>query len=177
MLIHKPTSGYDSFYQPYLDDVPNDGDLLAHLKEIILETEKLISGLSDEQLLYRYEKDKWTIKDILVHLSDCERIITYRAMRIARGDKTGLPGFDEGTFALAARANERDTKIILKELSALREASVVFIESLDEESLDRTGTANGFPMSARLLVNHLYGHHKHHLEMIRKKYLSSIGTM
>ena len=169
--IYKPTDGVPSFYQPYMDCVPNDGNLLQHLKDIRDETEELISGLSEEKLTYSYRKDKWTIKDILVHLADCERVIIYRAMRIARADKTNLPGFDENLFASNANANNRKVDDIMKELSALRAATVVFIETLDEESLNRTGTANGFPLSARLLVNHIYGHHRHHLNIIRERYL------
>lgn len=169
--IYKPTNDVPSFYQPYMDRVPNDGNLLQHLKDILAETEELISSLSEEKLLYSYSKDKWTIKDIMVHLSDCERVIIYRAMRIGRGDKTNLPGFDENLLASNANANTRKVDGILKELSILRAATIVFIETLDEESLDRTGTANGYPLSARLLVNHIYGHHRHHLNIIREKYL------
>ena len=95
----------------------------------------------------------------------------YRAMRIARGDKTDLPGFDEKLFASNVNANKRKADDILKELSMLRKATIVFIETLDEESLERTGTANGYPMSTRLLVNHIYGHHRHHLNIIRDRYL------
>ena len=169
--IYKPTDDIPSFYQPYMDYVPNDGNLPEHLKDILAETAVLIGGLPEEKLLYRYSKDKWTIKDIMVHLGDCERVIIYRAMRIARGDKTNLPGFDENLLASNANANARKVDGILKELSILRAATIVFLETLDEESLERTGTANGYPLSARLLVNHIYGHHKHHLNIIREKYL------
>jgi uncharacterized damage-inducible protein DinB len=169
--INKPMNDVPAFYQPYMDCVPDDGNLLQHLREILTETGELISGLAEEKLTYRYSKDKWTIKDILVHLSDCERVIIYRAMRIARADKTNLPGFDENLFAANANAGSRKIEDMLKELAVLRAATIVFIDTLDEESLDRTGTANGYPLSARLLVNHIYGHHRHHLNIIREKYL------
>lgn len=169
--IYKPTDGVPSFYQPYLACVPDDGDLLQHLQEIKTETEKLVSGLSEEQLAYRYSPDKWTIKDITAHLSDCERVIIYRTTRIARGDKTNLPGFDEELFASNANANNRKIGDIMTELAAFRSASIVFIDTLDEEALDRSGMANGYPLSARLLVNHLYGHHRHHLNIIQERYL------
>jgi len=169
--IYKPATGYPSFYQQYMNNVPDDGDLIRHLNEIKIETEQLAIGLSEEKLNYSYSKGKWTIKNVLVHLADCERVLIYRAMRIARGDKTDLPGFDEKLFALNANAQNRDVASILKELSVLRTATIVFIETLDEESLDRTGTANGYPMSTRLLVNHIYGHQRHHLNIIRDRYL------
>ena len=107
----------------------------------------------------------------MLHLADCERVIIYRAMRIARGDKTNLPGFDEAAFVTAANASSRPINDIMEEQKAYRAASILFIKSLSEEELNNTGTANGYPLSARLLVNHLYGHHKHHLDIIKERYL------
>jgi len=169
--IYKPTDGFPSFYQPYMDCVPDDGELLLHLTSIIPETAALLATLSDDQLLYRYAESKWTIKDIILHLADCERVIIYRTMRIARADKTNLPGFDEDLFVANANADKRDIQNILAELKAYRTASIVFIESLDDEALNRSGTANNFPLTARLLVNHLYGHHRHHLNILNERYL------
>ena len=171
-LIQKPQAGFPSFYQPYLDCVPEDGKLLSHLKEIITETETLLTSLTEEQLLYRYSEGKWTIKDIILHLADCERVIIYRAMRFARADKTNLPGFDEDAFVAHANANSRSIDDIMRELTAYRNASILFIESLDELALERSGTANNYPLTARLLVNHLYGHHRHHLNIIKERYLA-----
>ena len=171
--IYKPTTGIPAFYQAYIDNVPADGNLLQHLEAIQIETEKLVAGLSEEKLNFSYSKNKWTIKDILVHLADCERVIIYRAMRIGRGDKTELPGFDENIFASNAGAGNRKIEDILKELSAVRLASLVFIESLNDESLDRTGTANGYALSTRLLVNHIYGHQRHHLKIIKERYFNT----
>ena len=169
--IYKPTGGYADFYQPYMDNVPDDGNLCQHLTDINIETEKLISPLSEDELSYRYSEGKWTIKDILVHLCDCERIFIYRATRIARADKTDLPGFDESLLAAHANANSRTVDNILRELKAARSSSLIFINTLEEEALNRSGTANGYPMSTRLLVNHIYGHHRHHLNIIRERYL------
>ena len=104
-LIAKPTSGIPSFYQSYIDLVPDDQFLLQHLQQQVEKTRILIKDLTETQLLFRYASDKWTIKEILVHLSDCERIIIYRTMRIARGDSTLLPGFDESAYAINAQAN------------------------------------------------------------------------
>ena len=172
-LIRKPaeeTVVY--FYKPYMNLVPDDGKLTQHLKDILAETETLVATLTEEQLLHRYAEGKWTIKDLMLHLADCERVIIYRAMRIARADKTDLPGFDENLLVATAGANNRDIKKIMAELKACRASSIAFIESLDDESLDRTGSANKFEISARLLVNHVYGHHKHHLDIIKERYLA-----
>lgn len=171
-LIQKPLANVPSFYEPYLAQVPDDGHLLTYLHEILTETISLARSLSEEKLNYRYASGKWTIKDLLVHLSDCERVIIYRAMRMGRGDTTNLPGFDENLFVENAHAANRDLEDILTELSAARAASIAFIGSLSEEALNSEGTANGYPLSCRLLVNHLYGHHKHHLTIIKERYLS-----
>jgi len=170
-IISKPTIGVPDFYQHYIDMVPDDGELLGHLSNILTETETLISTLTEEKLLYRYAPGKWSIKDLMLHLADCERVIIYRATRIARGDKTNLPGFDEESFAAAAAADKRPIAVIMEELRVFRQASIVFIGNLSEEELDKTGAANGYPLSVRLLVNHLYGHHKHHLNIISERYL------
>jgi hypothetical protein len=93
-------------------------------------------------------------------------------MRIARGDKTALPGFDEEVLAAHANANKRSLTDILNELETLRNSDIIFIATLNDEALDRTGIANGNPVSARLLVNQIYAHHRHHLNIIRERYLA-----
>ncbi len=170
-LIHKPTQKVAPFYQDYIDKVPDDGKLLQHLKDILVETEKLLLHLPAKKLLYQYAPGKWTIKDIIQHLADCERIIIYRAMRMARRDAQNLPGFDENVFAENAHAEKRTIADLLHELRIVRAASMCFMETLDDDALDGTGTANNYPLSARLLVNHTYAHHKHHLDIIKERYL------
>jgi uncharacterized damage-inducible protein DinB len=171
-LIYKPTQKVSPFYQDYIDKVPDDGKLLQHLADIMVETEKLLAPLPAGKLSYRYAPGKWTIKDIIQHLSDCERVIIYRAMRMARRDAQNLPGFDENVFAENANAERRSIHDLLSELRVVRSASLCFIETLDDEALEGTGTANNYPLSARLLVNHVYAHHKHHLGIIKERYLS-----
>ncbi|MOA13713.1 DinB superfamily protein [compost metagenome] len=169
-LIHKPESCPPS-YQRYLDLVPDDQQLIAHLQDILHETEELVSSLSEEQLLYRYSEGKWTIKDILLHLVDCERVISYRAMRVARADKTNLPVFDVNSFVEHADATSRSAESILNEMKAMRAASLALIDSFSDEALDRVGSASNLPVSARLLANHICGHHIHHLNVIKEHYL------
>jgi uncharacterized damage-inducible protein DinB len=169
--IAKPARDIPQLYKSYIDNVPGDENLIKNLVDIMIETEQLILSLPEEKLLHRYSEGKWSIKDIVNHLSDCERIIIYRALRIARADKTDLPGFEEDMFALHANADSRTAAGLLTELRACRMASISLIETLDEAALNRTGTANGYPLSVRLLVNHLYGHHRHHLNIIRERYL------
>ena len=129
-------------------------------------------AFDDDQLAFRYAPGKWTIKDMLVHLCDTERIYVYRALRFSRGDETPLPGFEESQYALYAHANDRSIDDIMREYSLVRESSIAFIESLDEESLKRVGNSNKYPVSVILLVNLIYGHHKHHIQILRERYLS-----
>lgn len=169
--LYKPKGFCPPFYQGYLNLVPDDGNLLIHLEDIMSDTVELVNELDPEKLTWAYEKGKWTIKDILVHLSDTERVFIYRALRFSRGDETPLPGFEEKTFAANAGADQREIADIIRELSLVRESSIAFIESLNDEAIERKGTANGNPMSVLLLVNVIYGHHKHHLNIIHERYL------
>ncbi len=155
----------------YIKNVPDDGNLLIHLEDIFSETEEIIDSLSEEKMNYRYEPGKWTIKDMLLHMSDSERIFIYRALRFSRGDETAVPGFEESIYAEHARANEREKEDIMREYSLVRESSIAFIESLSDESLDRKGTANNYLLSVRYIVNLIYGHHRHHLNILRERYL------
>jgi uncharacterized damage-inducible protein DinB len=169
--IYKPTETVAPFYQRYINLVPDDGNLLIHLEDIFSETEELINPLSEEKMNFRYAPGKWTIKDMLVHISDSERIFIYRALRFSRGDETPLSGFEESLFAQYAEANDREKEDIMREFSLVRESSIAFIESLSDEALNRKGTANGYPVSVLLIVNLIYGHHKHHLNILRERYL------
>lgn len=157
--------------QAYIKLVPDDGNLLIHLEDIFSETQEILAPLSEEKMNYAYAPGKWTIKDMLVHLSDTERIFVYRALRFSRGDETPLPGFEESLFAANARANEREKEDIIREYSLVRESSIAFIESLSDEALDRRGLANNNLLSVRYIVNLIYGHHKHHLNILRERYL------
>ena len=157
------------FYHNYINHVI-ENDLMNAFKNQTPVVMGFLASIPDDKIDHAYAEGKWTIKDTLVHLSDCERVLIYRAMRIARGDKTELPGFDEKLLSLNANANSRKIAGILNELKLARTASIAFIETLNEEELNRTGTANGFPLSARLLVNHIYGHHQHHLNILKERY-------
>ncbi len=169
--IYKPTETVVPFYQRYINLVPDDGNLLIHLEDIFSETEEMINPLPEEKMEFRYAPGKWTIKDMLVHMSDTERIFIYRALRFARADETPLPGFEESDYANYTGANERERQDILREYSLVRESSIAFIETLSDEALNRKGVASGNPVSVRLMVNLIYGHHKHHLNILRERYL------
>ena len=169
--IYKSKEKCPPFLQRYIDEVPDDGNLLIHLQDIFADTEELVNEIPPEKLTYSYAAGKWTIKDILVHLADAERVFVYRALRFSRGDETPLPGFEEKILAQQAGANKREIADIIREFSLVRESSIAFIESLNGEDLERKGTADGNQLSVRLLLNLIYGHHKHHINVIHEKYL------
>lgn len=170
--IVKPAVGdYAPYFQNYMNQVPEDGNLLKHLKDIQKETEQLMLSLPEEKLTYQYAEGKWTIKDILVHLMDAERIFVYRALRFARADETELSGFDENIYVPVANANARKIKDILKEGTLLRAANIAFIKTLDKKALKRKGKSNNNSISVLALVNLIYGHQRHHLNIIHERYL------
>jgi uncharacterized damage-inducible protein DinB len=128
-------------------------------------------SLPEEKLLFRYAAGKWTIKEILQHLVDDERIYAYRALRFARNDETELPGFEQDDYALYSGANGRDIVDILKEFAAVRRATISLFEGFDRAALQRAGVADGKVMSVRAAAYHIAGHELRHLNIIRERYL------
>ncbi len=171
MKIAKPNPDeYAPYYNTYISKVTTD-DPLKTLKQGEKELLKLIRPLSKKQLKFRYASDKWTIKEILVHLMDAERVFCYRALRFARNDQTKLSGFDENFYTPASKANKRNLKTILKEYRAIRAATIQLFANFTEEMMMRVGTANEQPMSVRALLYVTAGHEIHHLGIIRDRYV------
>lgn len=162
---------YHEYFKRYIDRIPPEGDLLQLLESDFRETEKFIQSLSDEQLNYRYAPGKWSIKEIINHLTDGERVFAYRAMRISRKDQTDLPGFDENLYVPNAKASTRTIASLLSEFSAVRRASIELFKNFDDEMLAQTGTANKNPVSVRALGFIIAGHELHHMNVIKERYL------
>jgi uncharacterized damage-inducible protein DinB len=131
----------------------------------------LVTSLDDETLASSYQEGKWTILEILLHLIDCERIFAYRALRIARKDKTPLPGFDENLFAQNSGANKRKILGIVKEYSLLRASTIELFQSFTPEMWEQMGEANGQTISVSSLPYIIAGHELHHRNMIEEKYI------
>src|ERR1044072_314077 len=132
-LIAKPKDGeFPPYANMYIRLLPDDGLLLKHLHDNFIATKELILSVNEEKLNYRYAENKWTIKEILVHIIDDERIYAYRALRFARNDKTELPGFEQDDYELHAGAKERDIKDILNEFAAVRYSTVELFNGLDD---------------------------------------------
>lgn len=155
----------------YIGLLPDDGLVLKHLQDNLITTSEFVRALPAEKLNYRYAADKWTIKEILAHLIDDERIYAYRALRFARNDTTELPGFDQDDYALQSGANERTVESLLHEFAAVRNATIALFESFAEKVLTRKGVASGNVMSVRAAAYHIAGHELRHVNIIKERYL------
>ncbi|MCO6479390.1 MAG: DinB family protein [Phaeodactylibacter sp.] len=171
--IPKPKPGeYPAYAEMYLKWIPDDGNLLGHLQSNFETVKSFILSLPESRLLHRYAEGKWTIKEVLLHIIDDERIYAYRALRFARNDKTPLPGFEQDDYTPFSGANDRDISSIMDEYESVRKATITLFAGLPEESLQRGGVADGKPVTVRALGYHLAGHEMHHLNIIREKYLT-----
>ena len=159
------------YYGRYIDKVP-DGDIVATLRNQVGETLRTLRAIPDVKAGHRYAPDKWSIREVVGHMSDTERIFTYRALRIARGDETPLPGFDENAFVSRARLDDRSFAGLIDEYTAVRAASVALFDSLFPEEWTRRGIASDKGVSVRALAWITAGHEIHHLGILRERYLS-----
>ncbi len=172
-LIKKPNREEFHADEPILANLlPDDGLLLEHMIANLKRTKEFLLPLSEDKQMYRYAKDKWTIKEVLIHLIDMERIYTYRALRFARNDQTGLPGFDGDQYVYSSGANNRDISDLFDELEAVRHSTIAMVEGFDEKALIRSGTINGKPVSVRALIYHIAGHELHHIKTIKERYFT-----
>jgi uncharacterized damage-inducible protein DinB len=136
------------------------------------ENLNLLKSLTEEQATYRYAPGKWSIKQIIGHITDHERIMTYRALRFSRKDKTALPGYDQDTFVDNSRFDEQPVSQLITDLENVRNASISFIQSLSKEQLALTGTAWKYELTVEEFLKATIGHELHHMEIIKQKYLS-----
>jgi DinB superfamily len=158
-----------SHYVGYIKRVP-ESDPVMVLAAQIEDTAALLRGLSDTAALYRYGHDKWSIKEVVGHLADVERIMAYRALRIARGDTTPLPGFDENAYVPVAKFDSRSLADLLGEFRTARAATLALLRTFDAEAWLRRGIASGKPVSVRALAFMIPGHERHHVEILKTRY-------
>lgn len=163
-------SEYSPYYLKYIERVP-EGDLLAALAAQHEETAALIRGVGEDRGDHRYAPDKWSIREVLGHVADTERIMAYRALCVARGDATPLPGFDENAYVARANFGARTLASLVDELRTVREATLALFRPLTDEELLREGSANGAPVTPRALAWIIAGHERHHVAMLRERYL------
>lgn len=162
---------YAPFYAGYVARLAPDADALERL---VWQREAFVvflDGIPATLHGHRYAEGKWSIREVVGHLADAERIMAYRLLRVARGDATPLPGFEEDDYVRAGGFDGRTLASLVREWEAVRRATLELVRSLDAEAAARRGVANGNPVSARALAWIIAGHVEHHREILAERYL------
>jgi DinB superfamily len=162
------TAEYAPSYGPYVARVPED-DILLAMRSEMARTLALLSGVADRDAGVCHPPYTWTIKQVIGHLTDCERIFGYRALRFARGDSTPLPGFDENHYAQLADSDQRPLAALTAEFHAVRNSHVCMLENLPPHAWTKSGTANGSVVSVRAIAYIIVGHERHHMTILRRR--------
>lgn len=163
-------SEFKPFYADYVACVP-DGDITRFLALQQQSFIKLLDGIPENRLDYRYAPRKWTTREVVGHVIDTEWVFGYRTLRMARGDKTALAGMDQNAFISGANFSSRTIESLRTEFEGLRTASLTLVSSFTEEIFDRTGTASGSQFSVRSLVWIMAGHCQHHINVLKQRYV------
>ncbi|MCW3159793.1 DinB family protein [Chryseobacterium oryctis] len=166
-------SDFQKYVQRYLDKIPSE-NWLEELNKVGEKTIQIYSNLTEEQSYFAYDEGKWSLKELLLHLSDTERVFQYRILAFARGDKNELPGFDEENYAKNSFANERSLISLIDEFKLVRKSSEILVETLHPLVLNNIGIANGNQISAETIAKLIVGHNYHHLNIIKERYLSRL---
>ena len=165
-----PTNEYGTFHKDYIQILENV--ILQEELEICLHRFiKFVQNIPMDKFDYRYDKGKWTIKEIIQHLIDSERVFSYRALRISRNDSTPLPGFDENSFVENTNANNRTLQSLLTEMAVVRQSTLSLFASFSEAQLTRMGTASNHAISVRAIGFIIIGHQEHHQKIFTERYL------
>lgn len=167
-------SEHPDYFNTYLNRVP-ERDLISTLRTQINDTISLLGSLSDEQALFRYAESKWSIKEVVGHIADTERVMSYRALRVARGDRTPLPGFDENVFMKGSSFDRIPLREIIEDLVNVRQATVSLFQNLPQEAWLRKGIVNERETSARAFGYFIAGHELHHRAVLQERYLKLLS--
>lgn len=159
------------YYLTYIKQVSQD-DFLQVLKDNAVEFISFLSNIAEDKWDYRYAPDKWTVKEVILHLIDTERIMAYRALRIARNDKTPLPGFEQDDYIPYCNAHSRSPESVISEYEAVRQASIQLFQYLDDSHLESLGTASGNSFTPRALGFVIAGHQVHHVRVLEERYFN-----
>ncbi|MCA1057685.1 DinB family protein [Rossellomorea aquimaris] len=171
-MLNKPEMNeYPPYYEGYVNHVP-DGDLLQILDAQLKETINLLKDVNEEKSEFRYAPEKWTIKEVLGHITDTERIMSYRLLSIGRGEKEMLPGYHDDEYVKKGKFNRFSLQELLHHQSLVRQHTILLLGSLDEEALVQRGRANGGEVTARAIGYIIAGHEIHHRRLIEERYLS-----
>ena len=172
-MITTSRPGIDEYapsFAGYVARIAEDQDILAALAGQLDDVIAWLDRIHDARGNYRYAPGKWSIKQVVGHLSDTERVFAYRALRIGRGDTTPLPGFDDQAYVPEQRADDRPLAELVEEWGAVRRATVALFRNLPSAGWYRQGTASDQPISVRALAYVIAGHTHHHLEVLEARY-------
>lgn len=171
LKINRPgPDEYPDYYQSYMDVLP-EGDVLYLLEKQAVDLQHMFKNLDDKRTEEAYAEGKWTIKELLQHMIDSERIFAYRALCISRGEEASLPGYDEDKYAYNSMANIRLIKDMLEEHDLVRRSNLLMFRSFTSEMLDTYGVSNGRRVSVRGLIHVLSAHEQHHMNILQERYL------
>lgn len=160
---------YPDFFKGYIGQVAHEADLATALDR----QQAVVAALARvpaDRAAFRYAEGKWSVKEAVGHIIDAERIFSYRLLRIARGDETPLPAFDENKYAVSSQANRRELTDLVQELAAVRASSLALVRSLDEQALANRGTVRAGAITARAQAFVLAGHFAHHVQILKERY-------
>lgn len=160
---------YPGYYQQYIDQLPQE-DILSLLRSQKLQMLSFLANLKNESLSFRYAEGKWTVAEVIQHTIDTERIFQYRALCIARKDKTLLPGYDQDAYVPFSGANERSVESFIIEYQAVRDSGISLFQNFTPTMLKEQGNSNGNPLSTAAAGFIIAGHEKHHLNLYKTKY-------
>ena len=165
-----PTNEYSAFNATYIKALENV-NLIEELEICLHDFIRFVQNIPMDKFDYRYAEGKWTIKEIIQHIIDAERIFSYRALRISRNDQTPLPGFEENSYVMQTNANARSIQQLLTEMAAVRQSTLLLFKSFTQEQLQLIGTASDNPISVRAIGFIIIGHQKHHQTIFQERYL------
>jgi DinB superfamily len=169
--IDRPASDeFATFYARYIEYLPRDADVMGILTSQLQSLPKVLALAGEGRASYRYAEGKWSIREVVGHLSDAERVFGYRLLRVARADTTPLPGFDENDYVQSAQFERRSLADVVAEWVAVRRATIALASGMDPAAWERRGTANNSAISARALLYITAGHTEHHLCILRTRY-------
>ena len=160
----------DPYFFRYIDKVP-DGDIVDTLSRQMAENVAYLRAIPESKGGHRYGPDKWTIREVIGHMTDAERVMGYRALRFSRNDSTPIEGFDENLFAENAASDSRTLGDLIDEFEHLRRSSIGLVNGLTEEMISRRGRANEKEVTVRALAFIIAGHETHHMEILKTRYL------
>jgi DinB superfamily len=167
----KPKPGdYNPYYNTYISLIEDD-DIIRVLEDQVKSSETFLNSFTEEMGNYSYEKGKWTVKEVLGHMIDTERVMAYRALAFARNEKQALPGFEQDDYIAESNFNKRSLDNLINEFKIVRKSNIILFRSFDEEILNRRGTASDSEIAVLALIFIIAGHEKHHIKILRERYM------